>query len=254
MQRRRLHARQRVELDDAARLLGQAQVQRQHVGGLEQRVAALGRVVAFGDRAGAARLAAPDDDAHAERLAVAGDELADLAEAPDAERPALERDADAEVGRHARRLQARLLPRAVLERADVVRQAAHRRHDQRPGELGRRDRRADAFGDGDAEPRAGLDVDVRADAAGLGDQLELRKLLEELARKLAALADQDQHLGVAHAHRELAEALDGVREDLGVEVLEDRCALELAHGILVVVEDDDVHGASRGSCAASVAA
>jgi hypothetical protein len=49
------------------------------------------------------------------------------------------------------------------------------------------------FGDGDAEPRAGLDVDVRADAAGLGDQLELRKLLEELARKLAALADQDQH-------------------------------------------------------------
>ena len=47
------------------------------------------------------------------------------------------------------------------------------------------------------------------------------------------------------AHRELADALDGVGEDLGVEVLEDRCALELAHRVLVVVEDDDVHGAGR---------
>ena len=122
-ERRRLHSRQRVELDDAARAFGQAQMQREHVGGLEQRVAALGRVVAFGDGAAPARFAAPDDDVHAECLAVAGDELADLAEAPDAERLALERHADAEVGRHPRRLQPRLLPGAVLERADVVRQA-----------------------------------------------------------------------------------------------------------------------------------
>ena len=37
-------------------LVGQAQVQREHVAGLEQRLAALGRVVAVGDRA-LARLA-----------------------------------------------------------------------------------------------------------------------------------------------------------------------------------------------------
>ena len=55
------------------------------------------------------------------------------------------------------------------------------------------------------------------------------------------------------AHRELADALDGVGEDLGVEVLEDRCALELAHGILVVVEDDDVHGAGHGGSMRRVA-
>src|SRR4029453_6126978 len=38
------------------------------------------------------------------------------------------------------------------------------------------------------------------------------------------------------------DALDRVGEDLGVELFEDRCALELAHRVLVVVEDDDVHG------------
>ena len=101
------------------------------------------------------------------------------------------------------------------------------------------------FGDGDAQPGAGLDVDVRADPAGLRDQLELRQLLEQLAREVGALADQHQHLGVAQAHRELADALDGVGEDLGVEVLQERGALELAHGVLVVVEDDDVHGSGE---------
>ena len=33
-----------------------------------------------------------------------------------------------------------------------------------------------------------------------------------------AFADQHQHVGVAQAHRQLADALDGVGEDLGVEV------------------------------------
>ena len=34
------------------------------------------------------------------------------------------------------------------------------------------------LGDRDAQPRAGLDVDVRADLAGLRDELELGELLE----------------------------------------------------------------------------
>ena len=95
------------------------------------------------------------------------------------------------------------------------------------------------------QPGAGLDVDVRADAAGLRDQLELGQLLEQLPREVGALADQHQHVGVAQPHRELADALDGVGEDLGVELLELGRALELAHRVLVVVEDDDVHGARR---------
>ena len=44
----------------------------------------------------------------------------------------------------------------------------------------------------------------------------LRQLLQQRARELRALADQHQHVGVAQAHRQLADALDGVGEDLGV--------------------------------------
>ena len=44
----------------------------------------------------------------------------------------------------------------------------------------------------------------------------LRQLLEQLAREVGALADQHEHVGVAQPHRELADALDGVGEDLGV--------------------------------------
>ena len=78
--------------------------------------------------------------------------------------------------------------------------------------------------------------------AGLRDQLQLGQLLEQRAREVRALADQHQHVGVAQPHRELADALDGVGEDLGVVGLQLRGALELAHRVLVVVEDDDVHG------------
>ena len=52
--------------------------------------------------------------------------------------------------------------------------------------------------------------------------LQLGELLEQLLRKVGALADQHQHFGIAQAHRELADALDGVGEDLGVELVEDR--------------------------------
>ena len=68
----------------------------------------------------------------------------------------------------------------------------------------------------------------------------------------------DKGLAHAQAHRELADALDGVGEDLGVEGFQLAGALELAHGVLVVVEDDDVHGrrwrsgaALEGHCARS---
>jgi hypothetical protein len=50
--------------------------------------------------------------------------------------------------------------------------------------------------DDHAEPGAGVDVDVRIDAA-LADQLELGEPLQERRADLRPLADQDQHFGIA---------------------------------------------------------
>jgi hypothetical protein len=180
-----------------------------------------------------------------QKAAVAGHQLADLAVAPDAQCAALEHLAHAEVRRHRRGLQPGLLPGAVLEVADVLRQAAHGGHGQRPCQLGRRHRRAHPLGHGDAQPRAGLEVDVRAHLAGLGDELQPRQLFEQRARELRALADQHQHVGVSQPHRQLPDALDRVGEDLGVVRFQPGSAAQLAHRVLVVVEDDDVHGSVR---------
>src|SRR5262249_6362719 len=54
--------------------------------------------------------------------------------------------------------------------------------------------------------------------------------------------------GVAQPHRQLPDALDGVGMDLGVVGLELGGAAQLAHGILIVVEDDDVHDRARRLC------
>ncbi len=58
---------------------------------------------------------------------------------------------------------------------------------------------------------------------------------------VGALADQHDHVGVAQAHRELSDALDGVGVDLGGVGLELGRAVQLANGVLVIVEDHDVH-------------
>src|SRR6202008_4698691 len=65
----------------------------------------------------------------------------------------------------------------------------------------------------------------------------------QLAREGGALADQHQHLGIAQAHGQLADALDRAREDLGVQRFQLGRAAQLAHGILAGVEDDDFHDA-----------
>jgi hypothetical protein len=66
--------------------------------------------------------------------------------------------------------------------------------------------------------------------AGLRDQLQPRQLLQQRAWELRAFADQHQHVGVAQAHRQLADALDGVGEDLGVVGLQRaaQCSLRTA--------------------------
>jgi hypothetical protein len=53
--------------------------------------------------------------------------------------------------------------------------------------------------------------------------------------------NQDDHVGVAQAHGQLADPLHRVGEDLGGVGFQLGRALQLAHGVLVVVEDHDVH-------------
>mmetsp|Transcript_39182 Transcript_39182/g.92014 ORF Transcript_39182/g.92014 Transcript_39182/m.92014 type:complete len:288 (+) Transcript_39182:1322-2185(+) len=238
---RRLHLGQILGRDDAARCVAKAQMHGQHISRCKEGLTARGGLVAVGLGPQPRRLAAPDLHGHAEGAAIAGDELADLAVAPDSQRLATQQHADAEIGRHGCRLQPRLLPGAMLEVADVLRQPAHGCHDQRPGQLGRRDRAADAFGHGNAQPRAGLQVDVAADAAGLGDELQLGELFEQLAREGGALPDQHQYLGVAQPHGELPDALHRVGEDLGVQRLQLGRAAQLADSVLVVIENDHIH-------------
>ena len=66
-----------------------------------------------------------------------------------------------------------------------------------------------------AEPRAGVDVDVRIDAA-LADQPELGQALEQRRADLRALADQHQRLGVLQPLGQHVDVLDVVVPDRDV--------------------------------------
>jgi hypothetical protein len=79
-----------------------------------------------------------------------------------------------------------------------------------------------------------------ASLARLGNQLEPGQFIEQLARDLGALANQDDDIRVAQSD-ELTHALDGVGIDLCVEGIEQLGAIELANRVLVIVQDNDVH-------------
>jgi len=184
---------------------------------------------------------APHHHLHAERAAVASHQPANAAVAPNAQRAPMQDRAQAEIGRHRRRLQPRLLPGAVLQVAHVLGQPARRRHDERPRQFGRRDRRTHALGHGDAALGAGRDIKVRADAPGLRNHLQPWQLFDQRARDLRAFADQHDHFGIAQPYRQLAQTLDRVGVDLGRIGLELGRARQLANGVLIVVEDHDIH-------------
>ena len=67
----------------------------------------------------------------------------------------------------------------------------------------------------DAEPRAGVDIDMRIDAA-LADQPQLRQPLQQRRADLRALADQHQRLGVAQPLRQRVDVLDVIVPDRDV--------------------------------------
>jgi len=123
----------------------------------------------------------------------------------------------------------------MLEIADVLRQAAHRRQDQRPGELGRRHRRARTLSHSNTVLGTRCHIDMRADAPGLHYQFEFGQFFDQLARHVGALPDQHKHFGIFESDRQLPLAFDRVGVNLGLVRLQLGGALELAHYVLVII-------------------
>ncbi len=156
---------------------------------------------------------------------------------------AFQHHADAEVGRHRCGLQPRLLPRAVLEVADVLRQPAHRRHDQRPGQLGRRppaSRRP-------RRPRCPAACRPRRRCASR------RWPVCEISLSFGSFSSSWRGNWVrsristsTSASRSRTDSwpmpLTVLVKTLAFRGSSTRAHLQLAHRVLVVVEDDDVHG------------
>ena len=94
--------------------------------------------------------------------------------------------------------------------------------------------------DDHAELSAGVDIDVRVDAA-LADQPELRQSAEEWRADLGALANEHERFGLAQSLRERVDILDVIVPDLDVVPRQRREAVERAQRVVVVVEDGDLH-------------
>ncbi len=239
-QRRPPHAGQVPRGHAAARAVGQPQMQRQHVGLLEEFLAVRGGRVAVGVGAGAGLLAAVHQHPHSERLAIAGDQRADLPVAPDAQRLAGERDAEPRQRPVGWRRDA-LLPRARIQVRHVGRQPAHGREDEQPGELGGRRRIPGALGHRDAAPGTRLDVDVRPDLARLADQAQRRQAGQQPVCDARPLAREHERFGIAQAGRELPGTRGGRGQNADVVTAQPGVAVEMADHVLVVVKNEDLH-------------
>src|SRR3954470_8877847 len=230
--RRRLHVREVLALDDAARGIDQAHVQAEDVALGEELLLGGSDGIAVGRGLVARLFARPDQHLHAERLADLRHLGADAAVAEDAERLAAHGGADTD------------LPFAGFQRGHLLRQVARRGKDQRPGHLrsGIRRRAGVHVGaDHHAPLRAGVDVDVRIDAA-LADELQPGQLLDQRRADFRALADQHQRLDVLEARGERLGLLQVVVPHLDVVPRELLEGAQRRHGVEVVVEDGDVHG------------
>jgi hypothetical protein len=78
------------------------------------------------------------------------------------------------------------------------------------------------------ELRAGVDIDVRVDAA-LADKPELRQSTEQRRADLGALANQHQRVGLAQSLGERVDVLDVIVPHLDIVAQQLREAVERAH-------------------------
>src|SRR6185437_12190369 len=198
---------------------------------LEETSLARRGLVALGPRLRHRALARPDQHIHAERPGVTGDDGADPAIAIDAKRLAANSRSDTE------------LPMARLQRGNLLRDHPCRGQHESPGQFGGGiGRRVGMLArrDDDAEPRAGIDVDMRINAA-LADQLQLRQPLQQRRANLRTLADQHQRLGILQPLSEPGDILDVVVPDRDIVVPQPGEAIEGTYRIEIVVEDGDLH-------------
>src|ERR1700733_5436766 len=92
----------------------------------------------------------------------------------------------------------------------------------------------------DAKPGAGIDIDMRIDAA-LADELQLGQPLEQRRADLGTLADQHQDFSVGEAFGEPVDVLHMIVPDRDIAALELAEARQRTNGVVVVVEDGDFH-------------
>ncbi len=92
----------------------------------------------------------------------------------------------------------------------------------------------------DAEPRAGINVDMRIDAA-LADELQPGQAFQQRRPDRGALADQHQRFGVGEASRECVNILDMIVPDHDVMAIELAEARQRAYRVVVIIQDGDSH-------------
>ena len=92
----------------------------------------------------------------------------------------------------------------------------------------------------DAEPRTGVDVDMRINAA-LADELEVGQPVEQRRADLRALANEHQRLRVGEPRGERIGVLDVIVEDRHVMAGKLAEAGQRPHGVVVIVENGDFH-------------
>jgi hypothetical protein len=88
--------------------------------------------------------------------------------------------------------------------------------------------------------RAGVDIDVRVDAA-LADEPELGQSTQERRADLGALANEHERFGLAQSLGERVGVLDVIVPDLDVVPRQLGEAVERAQRVVVIVEDGDLH-------------
>jgi len=79
------------------------------------------------------------------------------------------------------------------------------------------------------------------EAAGLGNDLQLGQAREQSAVNARALADQHYRIEGREPDRQLTAALRAVVEDLHVVSGQQRKARQAAHGVLIIIEDRNLH-------------
>ncbi len=202
----------------------------QHVAAREEG-GAVGEVVAAvrGRTRARALTAAARDNAHAEGIAEARNGSPDRSVAENAQRAPVERASE------------RGLPATLAQPPRLERHVAHRVHDQRPRELGGRDRRAARGGHRNAATLARGEVDVAGGVTGLADEAELRQAIDELRGDRRPRADEHDGVGIREAPRQRVDAGHRVVVDLDVEAREPRKAVQVPDRVLIVVGDDDAH-------------